>query len=99
MNESDQQLQRALYLHQQGRLDEAVSIYQNLITRNPNNASALHFLGLANASRGQLSAAIKLLERSITIERRNLSFIENYVTILFQASDYAKVAQICAQAI
>jgi protein O-GlcNAc transferase len=99
MNKSDQQLQRALYLHQQGRLDEAISIYQNLITRNPNNAGALHFLGLANASQGQLSDAIKLLERSVMIERRNLPFIENYVTILFQTFDYAKAAQICAQAI
>lgn len=96
---SDQQakLEAAFLLHQQGRLDEAAVIYQDLIAADPNHYEALHFLGTIRATRGGLDEARALIERSLSAPVLNIPFLENYAAVLFQIGDYQAAADACAK--
>jgi tetratricopeptide (TPR) repeat protein len=61
----DTALNIGIRLHRGGRLDEAATIYQQLLTGNPNHADALHLLGVLSQQRGQPRQAIQLIGRAI----------------------------------
>ena len=61
------ELQRALDLHQAGRLAEAGAIYRDILKADPNNVDALNLMGVLLQSGGQLSTAISLLEKATQI--------------------------------
>ncbi|MBT7954508.1 MAG: tetratricopeptide repeat protein [Rhodospirillaceae bacterium] len=71
---SRQQLEKGLALHQEGKLDEAAEIYQEVLAVDPGNADALHFLGLIAQQRGDLSAAIEHIEAAISAEPERPTF-------------------------
>ena len=50
-------LEELIQLHQAGRLDEAENGYRQLLAENPENAEALHLLGILRAQRGDLPEA------------------------------------------
>ena len=58
-------LERALALHEAGRLDEAESLYRDVLAAEPAHPDALHYLGLAANDRGKPEAAIALIRRAI----------------------------------
>jgi tetratricopeptide (TPR) repeat protein len=93
------QLQDAFFLFQQGRLAEAAGVYEQLIKRNPENFDALHYLGILKATSGQIDEAKHLIERSLATPTANLSYIENYASILFKIGDFQKAAQVCETAL
>ena len=64
-------LQQAWDLHRQGRLDEAEFRYRDVIAAMPDNADALHFLGVLEAQRGRFEAAADLIGRSVAIAPGN----------------------------
>jgi tetratricopeptide (TPR) repeat protein len=99
MNKDQTQLQNAFALHQQGKLVEAANIYEQLIKRDPNNQDALHFFGILKTSCGQLVEGRQLIERSLARRVTNVSYVENYVSILFQIGDYEQAAKACTKAI
>jgi protein O-GlcNAc transferase len=90
-----QTLHRALQLHQAGKPGEAAPLYRQLLARQPDNAMALHYLGIAEAGAGSVDQAKLLMARSLQIEPANISFIENYATVLCQSGDNISALQIC----
>ncbi|HTU20061.1 MAG TPA: tetratricopeptide repeat protein [Gemmataceae bacterium] len=58
-------LQQAIAHHQRGELDQAIPIYQQILSQHPNHADALHLLGLASLQRRQPKQAIELIKRAI----------------------------------
>src|SRR6185503_1524354 len=58
-------LAEALKLHQAGRLSEAERMYRDVLLREPENADALHLLGVLNAQRGDPAVALSLIEKAI----------------------------------
>ncbi|MGA2441524.1 MAG: tetratricopeptide repeat protein [Tepidisphaeraceae bacterium] len=62
-------LQQALDLgvqhHQAGRLREAEGIYRQILAGDPNNAHALHLLGLLSSQVGQGETAVEYIRRAI----------------------------------
>jgi predicted O-linked N-acetylglucosamine transferase (SPINDLY family) len=70
-------------------------LYRELIRKNPNNFSALHFLGVVEASVGNIEKAETLMASSLAGQPTNIRFIENYVTILFQVGNYKAALQTC----
>src|SRR5713226_5950720 len=70
-------LEEALSLHQRGKLGEAAALYRNILAQNPNNADALHLLGLIEFQRKNPSAAIALINRAINIEPNSPAFFSN----------------------
>ncbi len=89
------ELQRAVAIHQSGKLDEAAKLYRRLVSRNSENFHALHFLGLLEAGRGNVDDAKRLIARSLSVQPPNIQFVENYATVLCQTADYHAAIQTC----
>jgi tetratricopeptide (TPR) repeat protein len=58
-------LQRAVQHHQSGRLAEAEEIYRQILVVEPDQADALHLLGVLAGQTGKPEMAIELLNRAI----------------------------------
>ena len=88
-------LQTAHSLRGSGKLHEAADLYRTLVNKDPDNFQALHFLGVAEAGKGDFAQAKVHLARSLAIKPLNIGFVENYATILFQAGDYKTALETC----
>ena len=93
-SDAQQDLQKALSLHQGGRLDQAADLYRRIVRRNPKNYYALHYLGIVEANLGNYQEAKALMDRSLSIQPPRAEFAENYATILFQMGDYKSALEI-----
>ena len=58
----------AVSAHQAGDIDKAEKLYHQVLTNDPSNADALHYLGLIEASRGQIDQAIIWMTRAIEVK-------------------------------
>ena len=58
-------LERAITLHQQGKLKEASEIYEEILKQSPRHIDALHFFGLMHAEVHQWDMARELIERAL----------------------------------
>ncbi len=87
-------LQKALSLHQAGRLENAGTLYREIIAEDPKDSQAVHYLGLIEAAAGRFQQAAELLHRSLTLEPQNIQFVENYATVVFQAGQYRSALEI-----
>ena len=64
-------LERALWLHQQGRLAEAERIYREILQREPSNVPALHLFGVVAMQTGRPERAIKPIGKAIALHPDN----------------------------
>ena len=62
------QLDEGISLQRQGRLIEAEALYRALLRKYPNDAGALHYIGLVNYQAGRLEAADSFMSRSLEID-------------------------------
>lgn len=60
--------ERAMRLHQKGRLDEAERRYARILETDPNHADTLHLLGVLKSQRGQREEAETLVRKAIAID-------------------------------
>ncbi len=65
------ELQQAVALHQQGRLDEAELLYKKAIAAAPRDFDALHLLGMLQLQRGRHAEAAQFLAQAVAIDARN----------------------------
>jgi len=70
-----EQLGNAITYHQAGRLQEAESLYQSILQLQPDNADALHLLGVIAYQVGKYEISAKLIAHSIAI---NPNFAESH---------------------
>ncbi|MGD0461243.1 MAG: tetratricopeptide repeat protein [Tepidisphaeraceae bacterium] len=63
-----QALDLAVQHHRAGRLAEAEGIYRRILAAEPNNAQALHLLGVLGGQVGQAEAGIQLIRRAIALQ-------------------------------
>lgn len=66
-------LQQAVALHQEGHLEEALQIYQQVLQVQPNHAEALYLAGTATFQLGDSMHAAKLLQASLARNPDNAS--------------------------
>jgi protein O-GlcNAc transferase len=66
-------IQKAFGLHRAGRLDEAATLYGEILSGNPRDADALYLLGSVHFQRGQFSDALARFDQALTVKPR---FIE-----------------------
>ena len=62
----DLMFQQALTLHEQGRFDEAESLYRQILETAPKNPDVLNLLGLIAQAKGIHNEAVELFYRAIT---------------------------------
>ena len=67
MDSSQQTMQLAMDLHQQGRLEEAGALYRKVLDQHPGHFGANHLTGLALLQRGQAREAEPWLSRAVQI--------------------------------
>jgi tetratricopeptide (TPR) repeat protein len=82
MDKRTKQLSRALDLHKQGQIPEAIRQYE-IILKKTGGGAALHlYLGIAYAQSGKLESARKNLERCIFYDPKNFTAHFNYGKLL-----------------
>ncbi|WP_412527027.1 tetratricopeptide repeat protein [Burkholderia lata] len=81
MDGTGQALQAALAHHQAGRLAEAKTLYDAILTAQPGQPDALHFLGLLACQLKQYDAGLALMEQSL-VERPDASYFNNLGNML-----------------
>jgi tetratricopeptide (TPR) repeat protein len=96
MSATKELLDQGLKHHQAGRLQEAASVYQQILQANPLNANALHLLGLVQHQQGLHEAGIENIRRAIDVQPRVEIMWENLIEIFLtlgrnrDAADAAK---------
>lgn len=89
-------LQQAVQHHQQGQLDEAATLYQQLLQQNPAQPDALHLLGVIAYQRQHYSVALDLIQKAIQITPEVASYYNNLGNVL-QALQQTEPATRCYQ--
>lgn len=100
------ELQQAIKYHQAGQLSEAEVIYKKILETTPDNADALHYLGLIHYQTGDSESAVTLISKSIALNPGNLAYcnlgaalqaqgqhdsaIESYLSAIALKPDYAE---------
>jgi predicted O-linked N-acetylglucosamine transferase (SPINDLY family) len=64
-------------LQQEGRLDEAAKIYQEVLARSPQDFDAMHLLGLVALQQGRLDVAQRLIKTALTIRPNEVAAVGN----------------------
>jgi tetratricopeptide (TPR) repeat protein len=67
-------LSTAIECHRQGRLDQATRLYQAALALEPENADALHLLGLVTLQRGDPAGATGFVTRAIAVRPAEASY-------------------------
>jgi Flp pilus assembly protein TadD len=62
---NDQKLERAVDLHNAGRLDDAEALYREVLRDAPDHQTALHLSGLIAHQCGRHREAVTLIERAL----------------------------------
>jgi len=75
-------VENALSLQVSGRIEEAARIYRQILTTQPRNADALHFLGVIAHNIGQLDEAAHLIGESLRELPNNEKALNNLGNVL-----------------
>ena len=80
-----QTFQLAIQHHQSGRAAEAEAAYRQVLAIQPDNADALHMLGLLAHQLGHHDAGAELIVQAVAIAPENSVFHSNLATVLFES--------------
>lgn len=92
-------LERALALHRQGNIDQAKSLYEQILQTDPEHAFALHMLGLAHYQRGEAATAREYVGRSLELDPDNIGIMTNLATILASLGQFQEAVTTLEQAL
>ena len=76
-------LQQGFALHRQGRLGEALTLYQRALELQPQQARGWHLMGVAALQSNQAEAAVQLIERAISLAPTIAEYHDDYGSALF----------------
>jgi predicted TPR repeat methyltransferase len=85
-------LELAVRYQRADQLDVAESIYRRVLEMVPEQADALHFLGVLQHQRGKHSEALTLLERAIQLQPERAGFHQNLGNVLFEMERLTEAA-------
>src|SRR4051812_12098343 len=78
---------RALRLHQSGQVADAEAAYREILKREPNDAPAMHLLGLLAFQSGRPQVAVQLMSKSIAMPNAPAGFYFNFGNVLAALGD------------
>jgi len=79
---TESRLQEGISLHQEGKLDQAELIYQQILQVNPENDEVLNLLGLIAYQIGKYQIATELINQAIDMDSSQSSFFNNLGLVL-----------------
>lgn len=77
-------IQRALRLHQSGKLNEARALYSQALSLDPENPDAIHFMGYIAYQTGNAEQALKSMQRSIALNPQASQYHGNLGMVFMQ---------------
>ena len=80
-------LTEAVRLHQAGHLDQAAALYRKVLTVHPNNADALHLLGMIALQQSQARTAAELTAAAIALDDRQAPYHSHHALALQTLGD------------
>ncbi len=83
-------LAEATQQHQAGRTEEADALYLQVLSLDPDNVDALHMRGVLASQRGDIEAAIGLIERAAALNVESITILSNLGTVYRLAGRFAK---------
>jgi tetratricopeptide (TPR) repeat protein len=92
-------LNTALAFHQRGLLEEAVSVYQALLEKNPNHADALHLLGVVALQRGQPARAVEHIGRAVSLNPGVAAYQANLAEVYRALGQHERAVECCRLAL
>lgn len=72
-----QEVERAMALHREGRLDQADAAYRGILEEAPDNPDALHYLGVLAHQKGDSDRAVALIGKALEHSPDNPAAINN----------------------
>lgn len=88
--------QKAISLHQQGHLGEAIRLYDSIRREDPNHSECVYLSALALYQTGDDKAAVQRLREAIGIKNDNPNYYNLLGQILLENKDFAD-AMVCFQ--
>lgn len=87
-------LNRAVSLHQNGRVAEAAPLYERVLRQAPGWPDALNLLGLAKGQMGQADDGIALIRKAVKGDGGNPLYLRNLAHLLDSAGRKAEMATV-----
>lgn len=75
-------IHRAVGLHQQGHLDQAAALYEQILQQQPDNAAALQLLGALRGQQGRNAEALRLTQSALALRPGDFGTLANYASVL-----------------
>lgn len=90
---------QAISLQQQGQYADAERVYNQILAANPQQADALHFLGLLRHQSGRHAEALELMTKSLELGLPNAGYLYNVGGVLQQQGRWLDATQYLQQAV
>lgn len=97
--EIQQDLQKAVALHQSGETGKAARLYERILERAPSQPDALNLLGIIRSADGQIDIAIDLLMRAVHLRPKSAGTLNNLGRVLIDARRYEEAIAILERAL
>ena len=79
---------RAILLHQAGRIADAQAVCREILERAPRHFDALHLLGVTEYQSGRYEEADRLLQQALLVEPRSAAALSNHGIVLHDLKRY-----------
>ncbi len=86
-------LRTAIERHRSGRLDEAASLYRHVLANEPENAEALHWLGVLHHQAGDPARAVELIGRAVALKPEAYLYHGNLAESYRATGDHQRSAE------
>ncbi len=92
-------LRSAVELHQAGHLARAAALYERVLELDPENAEAMHLLGVVHHQQGDQQKAIALVSRSVALRPNAPGYHANLAEVYRTIGEYEKAVGSCRTAL
>ena len=90
---------QAQQLQQNGHLNDAKKLYEELLEVLPDSPDCIHFLGLVHFQQGELDRAEEYFQKSITLNKSNPLYFCNFSLLANHMKDYDRAISLLEEAI
>jgi len=88
-----QLLDHAVGLHSSGQVDQAAQIYRDVLAQDPQQPTALHYLGIVLYQQGQTQEGVAQIQLSCTLQPENAGWYNDLGNVLFALQQYEPAVQ------
>ncbi|HTO89387.1 MAG TPA: DnaJ domain-containing protein [Thermoanaerobaculia bacterium] len=92
-------LAQGMHSYKERQFADAAGNFQLAVHRNPNDARAQHYLGLAAARSGDMRTAVKALEVAVMLDPHNVALLKDAGTVFRQAGLLVKAEKAYQEAL